>query len=183
LEAVADPEIILGDLSLGMPGITPTFGATLAEAATVCLEAQSHSSGVRMEVDGDYGTGCAVRWGPVGDPAQAKRCWADPEVATEHGAYGVASLLVSVLTDLTVVERSRKGTGFDYWLGKKEETEPLFQNKARLEVSGIAKGSLPEIGKRAQQKLKQTKQSDSTKLPAIVAVVEFSAPRSRLVKK
>ena len=50
---MTDSEIVLDNLSLGMPGITPTFGATLAEAATVCLEAQSHNSGVKMAVDGD----------------------------------------------------------------------------------------------------------------------------------
>jgi len=39
-----------------------------------------------------------------------------------------------------VIERSRKGTGFDYWLGSADEVGELpFQNKVRLEVSGIGK--------------------------------------------
>lgn len=177
------PDITLDDLSSGMPGITSKFGASLAEAATICLEEQSHHSGVQMKVDGDCDHNLAVRWQPVEDPGQARRCWADPEVTTEHGAYGVASLLVSALTDLTVVARSRKGTGFDYWLGPKGETDTLFQNKTRLEVSGIAKGTLSDIGARTRRKLKQTEQSDGTSLPAVVAVVEFGAPRSRLVTK
>lgn len=177
------PQILLDDLSNGMPGITPTFGAALAEAAAVCLESQSHNSGVNMLVDGDYEKDFAVQWNVIKDAQQARRCWADPQATTEHGAYGVASLLVLALTDLTVVERSRKGTGFDYWLGKKEEAESLFQNKSRLEVSGISKGGLPELNKRVQSKLRQTDQSDNMQLPAIVAVVEFGSPRSRLVKK
>ncbi len=181
--AATVPDITLNDLAGGMPGITSRFGASLAEAATVCFEEQSHRSGVQMKVDGNYDHSLAVRWRPVEDPEQARRCWADPEVTTEHGACGVASLLVSALTDLTVVARSRKGTGFDYWLGPKDEADPLFQNKARLEVSGIAKGTLSDIGARTQRKLKQTERSVETALPALVAVVEFGSPRSRLVKK
>jgi hypothetical protein len=43
------------------------------------------------------------------------------------------------LTDYTIVERACKGTGFDYWLG--DEDDDLFQWKARLEISGILKGT------------------------------------------
>lgn len=177
------PDITLEDLSRGMPGITPKFGASLAEAATICLEGQRHCSGVQMKVDGDYDHNLEVHWQPVEDPEQVRRCWADPEVTTEHGAYGVASLLVFALTNWTIVARSRKGTGFDYWLGPKGDTDPLFQNKIRLEVSGIANGTLPDIGARVRQKLKQVERSNETALPAVVAVVEFGSPRSRLVKK
>ena len=40
--------------------------------------------------------------------------------------------IVASLTDYHIVQRSYKGTGFDYWLGLKKD--PLFQNAARLEV-------------------------------------------------
>jgi hypothetical protein len=47
-------------------------------------------------------------------------------------------MLIRQLTQFTVIERSRKGTGFDYWLGSEDEAGELpFQNKVRLEVSGI----------------------------------------------
>jgi hypothetical protein len=53
-----------------------------------------------------------------------------------------------------VVERSRRGTGFDYWLGKKGDNNQLpFQNAVRLEVSGIRKGDDGKIKARAKQKL------------------------------
>src|ERR1035438_522994 len=39
---------------------------------------------------------------------------------------------------MVVVLRSRKGTGFDYWLGKGGDA--AFAAKARLEVSGILDG-------------------------------------------
>ena len=175
-------DIHLNSLHAGMPGITPQFGAALAEAATVCFEDQRHVSGVQMNVDGDFADDVAVHWLTLADPRQAQKCWGDPEAATEHGAYGVAALLISEFTELTVVERSRKGTGFDYWLGKKGDSQPLFQNKARLEVSGIRVGTASDIASRTQKKLRQTSLSDG-KLPALVTVVEFGTPRSRVVKK
>jgi len=113
---------------------------------------------------------------------QTRRCWADPNVATEHGACGVATLLVPEISDLTVVERSRKGTGFDYWLGEKNDEGPLFQGKARLEVSGIRTGSDSTVASRVKQKLRQTQPSDGS-LPAIVVVVEFGSPQSVVANK
>ena len=45
----------------------------------------------------------------------------------------------------TVIHRSRKGTGFDYWLGdEKNEDELPLQSKARLEVSGIRRADAKE---------------------------------------
>lgn len=175
--------IDLADLAKGTPGITPAYGSVLAEAATICLESRAHPNGVTMGVDGDFGGKVNVRWAPLADQVQASKCWNDPEYTTEHGAYGVASLLVSALTDLTVVARSRKRTGFDFWLGRKDDADPLFQNKARLEVSGMGEGSETEIRARVGRKLKQTQQSDAMGIPALVAVVEFGSPRSRMVKR
>ena len=80
-------------------------------------------------------------------------------------------------TDYTVIERSRKGTGFDYMLGDRQE--PFFIPKARLEVSGImheTDGNTVE--QRFRQKSKQTLKTDTTRLPAYVAVVEFSKPKA-----
>src|SRR5882762_10409117 len=110
-------EIHLDDLAAGMPGITPKIGAALAEAATLCLEDHSHSSGVPMPVDGELNQKLSVGWSALADPEQARRAWSDRQVTTEHGACGVAALVAMRLMDLVVVERSRKGTGFDYWLG------------------------------------------------------------------
>ncbi|KAF3884045.1 MULTISPECIES: hypothetical protein [Nostocales] len=38
-------ELVLTDLSQGLPAITPSFGAALAEACAVCLEQQGHAQG------------------------------------------------------------------------------------------------------------------------------------------
>ena len=104
------------------------------------------------------------------------------EVTTEHGAYGVAILLVLALTEYTIIERSRKGTGFDFWLGNNKNEENLFQGKSRLEVSGIRRGDRQVISERIKRKRIQIGMGDG-KLPGIVVVVEFSMPHSRIVNK
>jgi len=150
----------------------------LAEAAGVCLEHRQHTSGAHLTVQGIATETFEIHWQAVTEKMQ--RCWGDLQAATEHGAYGVAFLLIMDLTEYTIIERSYKGTGFDYWLGKKNDD--LFQKKARLEVSGILAGEEKEIKDRVRQKKKQTDPSDG-KRPAYIVVVEFSAPTARVVKK
>ncbi|MEH2318575.1 hypothetical protein [Nostoc sp.] len=87
------------------------------------------------------------------------------------------------LRSSTVIERSRKGTGFDYWLGSEEEAGELpFQNKVRLEVSGIRKADDSRVRARVKQKIEQTNPSDGT-FPAYIIIVEFSRPLSFIVEK
>ncbi len=107
--------------------------------------------------------------------AQAVSCWADDEFATEQGAYAIACLLVEKLTDWVVIERSWKGTGFDYWLGERSSEETLFQKRARLEVSGIRTGDLQKVQQRVRRKLRQIERSAGL-FPGLVIVVEFSQP-------
>ena len=111
------------------------------------------------------------------------RCYNDEESTTELGAYAVAFLLVLDLTDYTVIKRSRRGTGFDYWLGTGDDSETFpFQNKERLEVSGIRSGDNSRIKARVNDKLKQVEPSNPTTLPALIVIVEFSAPLSEVVR-
>jgi hypothetical protein len=112
---------------------------------------------------------------------QAFAAWNDEQELTEYGACGIAIMLVLELTGYTVVQRAKKGTGVDYWLGHKESNRP-FENSARLEVSGILKGDDKDIKGRVKKKIKQTEPSDGA-LPAIVVVVEFGKPISHLVQK
>ena len=91
------------------------------------------------------------------------------------------TILIVELTEYTVVRRSRKGTGFDYWLGHQNAVAP-FQDAARLEISGIHRGDLRDVRARVTRKKQQTALSDG-KLPAYIVVVEFSRPLSYVVKK
>lgn len=166
----------------GRPGMTGTYGGALAEAAAVCLEERLHTSGVCMKITGQKTFDVCVEWDPTNE--QQRKTWADEPLATEHGAYGCAILVVEHVTGLRVTSRARKGTGFDWWLGCKSGGDELFQNKARLEVSGIRSGDEKTLARRVTKKKQQTEQSDqSVPLPAWAVVVEFSEPQTRAVER
>jgi hypothetical protein len=174
-------ELVITKLEQGLPAITPAFGAALAEACAVCLSDQRHTQGVEIQVTGDLTDVFKMYWQKVTD--QMLRCWNDSEYTTEQAAYGITLLIIQELTEYTVVERSRRGTGFDYWLGKKGENNQLpFQNAVRLEVSGIRKGDDSKIKARAKQKLEQVSSVDDS-LPVYIVVVEFSKPLCFVVRK
>ena len=148
----------------------------MAEAAAVCLDDCGHHTPVRLIVDGDESRSYDLEWLPAGD--QARRTWADGEVATEYGACAIAILVVRDIRGHTVLQRSRKGTGFDYWMGK----EAGFTKNARLEVSGIRRGGSSTISTRVNQKIRQISVS-SGQLPGMVVVVEFGTPLARMVDR
>jgi hypothetical protein len=170
-------KIELQELSNGLPGITPPFGASLAEAGAVCFDEQGHHQGVTLLVDGDFNEKLEIFWQYV--TAQMKACWNDDGFTTELGAYGVAFKIIMALTDFTVIKRAKKGTRFDYWLGNNNDL--LFQDKVRLEVSGIRKGNNSEINKRLRIKIKQVKKGDN-ELTAFVIIIEFGNPLSFIRK-
>jgi hypothetical protein len=165
-------------LSSGSGAITAEFGAAIAQAAGICLEREGHKQGAPMSVGGLHIARFACAWNPCDE--RMRRCWNDPEHATEHGAIAFAVLLVDRLMDLKVTVQSRKKTGFDYWVGT--DGNYLFQNKARLEISGIGHGTAAQINQRVRDKLKQTEQSTSTGFEAIVVVVEFGSPQSVIAR-
>jgi len=170
----------LDDLAKGdLPGVSPRIGAALAEACAVCLDNQRHQNGVALSVTGAVDKSYSLQWQQITN--QQRRAHFDLQDATEMGAYSIAILLAVDLTNYTVIQRSRKGTGFDYWLGYKND--PVFQNAARLEVSGILNGNAGDINARVKQKREQVKRSDATGLPAYIVVVEFSAPTSRFLEQ
>ena len=157
-----------------IPAITPALGSMLAEAAGVCLESQGHPPNVQLTVRGFINRDHSLTWPPISQ--QALRAWNDTEYATEHGAIGIALILARWEFPYEVIEASRKGTGFDYWLG--DASDDTFQRKGRLEISGIRRGDKKEIQARVRQKVKQTKLSDpmTPNMPAYVIVVEFGNP-------
>ena len=114
-----------------------------------------------------------------GVTAQAYRAWQDEEEATEYGASGIAILLANRILGYAVMSRSRKGTGFDYWLGR-DTARPPFQDEARLEVSGIRRGDATDVRKRVAEKRRQVASAPSS-LPGFVIVVEFSEPLAKVV--
>jgi hypothetical protein len=132
-----------------------------------------------MALSGEYDVSTLIDWLTPTD--QAKRWWNDEQYATEHGAYCIAALVVEQC-GLEVVERSKKKTGFDFWLAPKNAPFSLFQELTRLEVSGIRNGNKAALESRIRQKINQTKVSDGV-LPAIVVVVEFGCPMAKMVER
>lgn len=173
-----DKEISLASLALGQGGLTPACGSLMAEAASVCLEHQGHRLSVALNVGGDFTAAVLLHRLPVDE--RAKWSHNNEEKATENGAYGVALLALRDLTGLTVLLQSRRGSGFDFWLGP--DSGFLFQAGARLEVSGIRRGDEASIRRRLRSKLRQTERSRNW-APAYVAVVEFSQPTLRVIKQ
>jgi len=172
-EAVPTKKTVsLAALCEGMPGLTTASGQMLAEAAAVCLEDRKHPSGVRLPRTGLMRGDLHVEWQPVDE--QNRRCYADMQEATERGACGVAILVVREATGMVVIERSKKGTGFDYWLGQKDYDGLPFEGM-RLEVSGILTGTKTQIDSRIKQKKSQMEPTDHL-APGFVAVVEFGTP-------
>ncbi|HEV7165620.1 MAG TPA: hypothetical protein VGO35_09550 [Gammaproteobacteria bacterium] len=167
----------LKDLDGGMPGITASRAKTMHEAAAVCLNHNSHTPGTEISIKGDISVKDSLSWIPP--TTQTLKSWADLQEATEHGAYGVAALLVKELTPLTVIERARKGTGFDYWLGPKENSTPMFQEKSRLEVSGILVAEGNSVNQRVSTKISQVNSVPSS-IKALVVVVDFGLPLSHV---
>lgn len=155
--------------------LSPGFRLYIEEAARFCLDYNNHLDGKMLEVDGHYQGRFELRW-----IALARDYWnsfSDHQAAVEHAAYGIAFLLMLALTEHRVIQRSAKGTGFDFWLGKRGV--PGFQSHARLEVSGILLRP-SRVGSRGAEKQVQSRRSDSTGLPAYVVIVEFSCPKSRI---
>jgi hypothetical protein len=171
--------LVLEDLSAAFPHIPPECGAVLVQSAVLCLEGQGHRSGVRLEVQGAFATAFRLQWSL--DVTEAmRRYWHDPDEAAEQGAYAVALVVLRSLAHLTVLERSRKGTGFDWWLASEDD---LFQAAARLEVSGIMRGSPRRVNGRLKERMAQTERSDPSGLTACDAVVEFGKPMAKVVRR
>lgn len=164
--------LVIDDIKSGLPGLTPVTGAFLKELCIVCLHRSNHKLNLNLSVLGDKNCKYNILWNDE-YTEQMDKTHRDQEYATEHGAICISILVALKQTKYTIVERSRKTTGFDYWLGEKN-TLPF--RCARLEVSGIFKGKQNIVETRFKRKARQTNVSDFLTLPAYVSIVEFSNP-------
>jgi hypothetical protein len=167
-------------LDPGNSGLLDGIAEYMGSCAAVCLEKNAHTSGVLMPIEGDYSSKFSLTWSELSEKHHST-C-ADIQEATEFGAYGVAILMVRETTGKTVVQRAAKGPGFDFWVGDEEDDELPFQGLTRLEVSGILEGDSASIRARVNQKKKQVIPSDG-RGPAIIAVVDFGCPLTRMESK
>jgi hypothetical protein len=166
----------LEEITQGFPGMTKTRCRDLLEACIVCLSRHKHSNdGTPLLLRNDTEKTILLVWTTIFDD-QMDRTWNDQEEATEYGAACIGILIALEDLGYEVFERSVKGTGFDYWLGRKGDL--LLQKIARLEVSGIFLGA-DKVDARFRAKIKQVEQSNITEHPAYICVVEFGTPSAR----
>src|SRR5579862_1942938 len=109
----------------GVPALTKSAGGKLAEAASVLLEHRAHKSPVKITVQEESTETFLLSFLTVTE--QMRFTYGDLQDATEEGACGIAIAVIQVLTAFTVIHRSWKTTGFDYFLG--EAGDFLFQHK------------------------------------------------------
>ena len=170
--------------------ISEALVTMLAECASVCLDAQRHGASLVLYVEHEESLSgilkkldsleYELRYLQVTDTM--KNSYKEEESATEDGACAIALLLLKIEKGLSFLERSVRKTGFDYWLGNRPSSgSNIFANKTRLEVSGIRNGDNSHINNRKRIKVNQTQQSDHTRLPVYVVVVEFSRPVAHIV--
>lgn len=171
----------LDKLKLGLPAITKSVGIMLAEATIFCFDRANHKNGLTLIIKGDFQNKFKLTWEDEITP-QLLRTWHNTKEATEYGAVGVAILLVLELLDLTIVMRSREGSGIDYWLGQiGKDGLPII--KAGLEVSGIQEATTSNsINARLSLKKKQSNKTKLLGLPVYVIVVEFKLPEAHFIQ-
>ncbi len=173
----------LESIKNGLPTLTPEWGAFLSQSALYCLQENNHRTGVILKLVHCDEKEAQIVW-TVKLDLRAQSSFGDKDEAVEYGATCIAILLAVKLTKFPTVQRSCKGTGFDYWLGyPPTENELPFQKVSRLEISGIFRGDERNFTARIQRKKLQTSSSDSTNLPAIISVIEFSHPMASFVQK
>ena len=162
-----------------IPAISQSVGVFIAEAGGVCFEHHSHKKGNSLSVRGYRNSQYTLNWPLI--TSQSLAAWNDLDQATEYGAVAVAVLVAKAEIGYEILRQSRKGTGFDYWIGS--ASEEGFVEKAGLEISGILNGDDRTIKARVREKLNQTVQSDQSKLELYVIVVEFGRPIAEVQKK
>jgi len=77
-----------------------------SQAASVCLDNQNHSPGVKFKVEGDLSAEFQLFWKPV--TQQMKDSCYDLQYATEAGAYCLAILMISQAGNIWYIKRKSK---------------------------------------------------------------------------
>ncbi|MCC8469010.1 hypothetical protein [Xanthomonas phaseoli] len=175
-------QIDLEEVALSLGSLTEEWGRAICQAAAHCMTERSHASGVELCSEGMGSPNFSVNWAPFKDAAKVEATWSDLQVAVEHGAYAIALATIDVEYGLKVVQRSAKGTGFDFWVRDPAKPGILMQGAERVEVSGILSGTKSDVSGRLGEKLKQMNQSSSMGLPGHAVVVEFGRPLVKAAK-
>lgn len=163
------------------------MGRFLSEAAAVAFRDAGYKLPTTICITGMHEVEPVVS-GP-GVNAQMQRAYADPDVAKEYGACGVAAVAIERFEGLTIYGMARKaGYGFDYYLGpsdaevEAERGENFFSRATHtMEVSGTSSNDASEIVRREREKLARLGRK-AQPLPCLVVVIDFQYRRARMVR-
>ena len=182
MKQTAIPALRLESLADGIPVIFGGGHHWLIQKCVFSLDRQGHASGVILHVVQESDDDCdfSLVWELDADE-QLRRAHADSVESVEDSAKALSFLLVRELTPYTAVEQAQRGTTVDYFLSEKDRDDDLiFNNTARLEISGINVGDMQQIDSRVKDKLDRLKDDP---LPAYIVVVEHKAPLAKMVVK
>ena len=169
----------LDQLNEEIPALTNDFAGYLRQAILMCLQEHFHSSGVACSIKGLSRTIAAAEILWSGEfSTRIARLFGAPANAAEYAGEGIAILTILTTTDYTILERSNKGTGIDFWLGHRgASSEENFQRSARMEAKGRTRlDRESQIRSEVRKGLIQAGRSDDTNLPVYVILTEFSRP-------
>jgi len=174
--------LALESLADRVPVIPQGAAGFYKQNCMICFHHNSHKSGVKLTANyRDSNPIYEICWsGEVTD--QLVKCYADLRRSTDNAACAIALLLLEELTEFTGVEQARTGTTIDYYLTpQSQDNNLIFNRAARLEVSGILEENENNtIDGRIRKKLRRLDRKSD--LPAFIIIVEFSQPRSKMVK-
>jgi hypothetical protein len=186
MEQTTTPVLRLESLADGIPVIFGGGHHWLIQKCVFSLDKQGHARGVILHVilhviqgdTADYDF--SLIW-ELETTEQLRKAHADSVESVEDSAKALSFLLVRELTPYTAVEQAQRGTTVDYFLSEKSRDDDLiFNNTARLEVSGINAGDMQQVDARVKDKLDRLRDDH---LPAYIVVVEHKAPLAKMVVK
>ena len=183
--------VILEDLEDIAPGLHQTQTALMRSSCTVSLAVHGHVTGVPLPAR-ITGEDCDVRllWTDGVAPEEFHK-FGDVSRRVDWGVQAIAILLVHHLMGYQVVDQSRTGNGFDYFLSSVGTDPDLpFNDTVRLEVSGIhAETPGNTLQQRASRKIKRLDAFASADpqgfddVAVVVCVVDFANPRALAVMR
>ncbi|MDE2749517.1 MAG: hypothetical protein OXI34_11185 [Chloroflexota bacterium] len=186
-ELMANPTVLdLDQLRKAIPYMSVNLADLIHEAVVMCFHHGQHRSGVACQIrdfENILAAATIVWTKSFSDIIQ--RTFGETGYAVEFAAEGIACLTITEFTEYTVIERSIRHDGVDFWLASKDETgRHTFQRAARMESKGITEARYPsDIKNQLDRGIKQTKQSDHTDLPVYIIATEFSQPVIYMVQR
>ncbi len=144
----------LDDLNSNIPALTDSFAKLMQEAVIMCMKPYSHTSGISYNLrDFDQVlVEVKIKWKTLYSE-RIRSAFGTPRNAAERAGEGIAILIILARSDYTVIERSRIGDGFDFWLSRSDEDDQFpFQYEAGLEAKGLSYAQYPSQIVRAVNK-------------------------------